>query len=301
MNPLATVLSASEPELAATAGKRAITWHDWYPVAVGLLVLYVPTYLRLASDYWRSDEYAHGPIVLAMSLWLVWRSREALIGAAGQRQLGTGAALLLFGLLSYVLGRSQDIPLMEAGSQLPVLAGAVVLMRGPDALRRLAPAIFFLLFLVPLPGLIIDPLTGHLKQYVSAIAQNALYLAGYPIGRSGVTLIIGPYQLLVADACSGLHSLFSMASVGLLYIYLTSDRNRMRDAVLIAGLLPIGFAANVVRVMVLVLVTYHFGDEAGQGFIHGFSGILLFAVGMLLLFGLEAAFTAVFAKPRAAR
>jgi exosortase len=116
-----------------------------------------------------------------------------------------------------------------------------------------------------------------------------LYELGYPIGRTGVVLTVGPYQLLVADACSGLHSLISMSAMGLLYIYLMGHTSWVRNGILISCLLPIAFAANVVRVMVLVVVTYHFGDEAGQGFIHDFSGIFLFIVGLILLFIIDAA------------
>ena len=102
-------------------------------------------------------------------------------------------------------------------------------------------------------------------------------------------LSVGPYQLLVADACSGLHSLISMSAMGLLYVYLMGHRSLARNAILVALLLPIAFAANVVRVMVLVLVTFHFGDEAGQGFIHDFSGVFLFVGGLLLLIAVDGA------------
>ena len=106
---------------------------------------------------------------------------------------------------------------------------------------------------------------------------------GYPVARAGVVLSVGPYQLLVADACSGLNSMFTLEALGLLYMNLMNYTNGVRNTVLALLIIPISFAANIVRVMILVLVTYHFGDEAGQGFIHGFAGMVLFMVGLALM------------------
>ncbi|HMM68510.1 MAG TPA: exosortase B, partial [Dokdonella sp.] len=198
-----------------------------------------------------------------------------------------GWTLLTVGLLAYALGRSQDILLFEIGSQIPVILGALLITLGMRAARALWFALFFLLFMIPLPGFVVDAATGPLKQYISVIAEQVLYAAGYPIARSGVMLTVGQYQLLVADACSGLHSMFSLSAMGLRYLYLMQHTSVARNVVIMAAILPIAFAANIVRVMVLVLVTYHLGDEAGQGFLHGFAGILLFVIGLLFLFVLD--------------
>lgn len=263
----------------------------WWPVVLGLLVLYVPTYWMLAHGLWNSDEYAHGPIVLVVTLYLIWQQRAVFLRDTTtpptHREMVTGWVLLVFGLLTYAVGRSQDILLMEVGSQIPVILGALLITLGVSAARALWFALFFLLFMVPLPGFVVDTVTGPLKQYVSVIAEQVLYVAGYPIARSGVTLTVGQYQLLVADACSGLHSMFSLSAMGLLYLYLMQRTSVVRNLVIMAAILPIAFVANVVRVIVLILVTYYLGDEAGQGFLHGFAGIMLFVIGLLFLFLLD--------------
>jgi exosortase B len=278
--------SLASPTVAL--GQRNGRWRAWLPVAAGLLVLYVPTFVGLAHGLWTRDEQLHGPIVVAVLVWLVWQQRGQLVGETEERaQPWTGTAVLLLGLLVYVLGRSQDIILFEVGSLVPVLGGAVLAMRGWRTLWAFKFPLCFVAFMVPLPGVIVDALTGPLKQHVSALAESLLYALGYPIGRTGVVLTVGPYQLLVADACSGLHSLISMSAMGLLYIYLTEHASIVRNAILAVCLLPIAFAANVVRVVALVLVTLYFGDAAGQGFIHDVSGIFLFVVGLLLLFAID--------------
>jgi exosortase B len=262
----------------------------WWPVVLGLLVLYVPTYWMLAHGMWNEDDHAHGPIVLVVALYLIWQNR-AVFMADTARPTGVEAAigwtLLVIGLLAYALGRSQDILLFEVGSQIPVILGALLITLGAKAARALWFALFFLIFIVPLPGFVVDAATGPLKQYISIIAEQVLYAAGYPIARSGVTLHVGQYQLLVADACSGLHSMFSLSAMGLLYLYLMERTSVARNLIIMAAILPIAFVANIIRVMVLILVTYHLGDEAGQGFLHGFAGIMLFIIGLLFLFVLD--------------
>lgn len=263
----------------------------WWPVVLGLLALYLPTYWMLAHGLWNSEEQAHGPIVLVVALFLIWQQRAIFLADTSTPTTGgqaaTGWTLLVIGLLAYALGRSQDILIFEVGSQIPVILGALLITLGTRAARALWFALFFLVFMIPLPGFVVDAATGPLKQYISIIAEQVLYAAGYPIARSGVTLTVGPYQLLVADACSGLHSMFSLSAMGLLYLYLMQRTSIARNLIIMAAILPIAFVANVVRVMVLVLVTYHLGDEAGQGFLHGFAGIMLFIIGLLFLFVLD--------------
>jgi exosortase B len=281
MNTLAPRASA----LDALASLKA-----WWPIMLGLVVLYVPTYWMLAHGLWNSEEQAHGPIVLVVALFLIWQQRAVFLADAGtptRFEAATGWTLLVVGLLAYALGRSQDILLFEVGSQIPVILGALLVTLGTKAARALWFALFFLLFMIPLPGFVVDAATGPLKQYISVIAEQVLYAAGYPIARSGVTLTVGQYQLLVADACSGLHSMFSLSAMGLLYLYLMQHTSIARNLVIMAAILPIAFVANIVRVMVLALVTYHLGDEAGQGFLHGFAGVMLFIIGLLFLFVLD--------------
>jgi len=250
---------------------------------LGFAALYVPSYLMLAERIWPTDEQGHGPIILAVSIWLLYSKRHELAALQPHPSLAWGVPLLVIGLLMYVLGRSQFIMVFELFSQILVLAALVLLFLGTRALRLVWFPLFFLLFMVPLPGSLVSSITGPLKSAVSAVAANLLYHFGYPVGRAGVVMTVGPYQLLVADACAGLNSMFTLEALGLLYMNLMRYTNVVRNVLLAILIIPISFAANIVRVMILVLVTYHFGDEAGQGFIHGFAGMVLFIVGLVLM------------------
>lgn len=255
--------------------KQLAPWLSWWPVLLGLLVLFIPTYTSIAFTLWNSEEYAHGPIVLAVVLWLIWQGRAKLRDDGQKKNPISGLVLMIFGLMLYVVGRSQEIYLFEVGAQIPLLLGVMLLIFGSSITKHFWFPLLFLVFLIPLPGFVVDTLTGSLKQQVSILAESILYWFDYPVARSGVMLSIGQYQLLVADACSGLNSMFSLSALGMFYAYYVGRSSWVHNTILLASIIPIAFFANVLRVITLVLVTYYFGDEIGQGFAHDMAGILL--------------------------
>lgn len=260
----------------------------WLPIIVGLAVLYVPSLFDLLTGIWSSDEQMHGPIVLGISLWLMYRNWGAMMQASeGHAPSNWGWPVFIFGLLLYALGRSQDILMFEIGSVIWLLTSLILLTRGTAALKTQWFALFFMLFMVPLPGAVVDTVTMPMKMAVSYMAEQILFLAGYPIGRNGVILQIGQYMLLVADACAGLHTLLTLEALGLLYLNIVQRDSAFRNVGLAILIVPISFTANVIRVMTLSLITYHFGDAAGQGFLHGFAGMVLFLSALLLIIGFD--------------
>ncbi|MGH6648084.1 exosortase B [Aquabacterium sp.] len=266
-------------------------------LAIGLLSMYIPTYITLDQNIWNVVGQGHGPVMLALTLWLGWQRWPKLMALPERHATVTGTGLLVLGVLLYVIGHSQDLLSFEAASQIPVLAGLFLLYKGGIGLKTMWFPLFFLLFLIPLPGSIVDAVTAPLKAGVSYVAEWALHVAGYPIGRSGVTLTIGQYQLLVADACAGINSIFALEAIGVFYLSMAAHTNRWRNILLATLIIPISFVSNTLRVIVLVLVTYYFGDEAGQGFVHGFAGILLFMVATMLTIGVDAILGQFFKEP----
>jgi exosortase B len=263
-----------------------------------LAILYLPTLWRLFNGVWGEEGQVHGPMILAIALWLIYRALPDLIAAgqasteqAGSRQSPAafvcGWLVLLVGLLLYIVGRSQGIDFFEIGSLIWVLAGSVLLLFGAKALRLIWFPLFFMLFMIPLPGLLVAAVTMPMKIAVSVCAEWILYGLGYPVARSGVILQVGQYQLLVADACAGLHTLLTLEALGLLYLNLFRHESLLRNVSLALLIIPIAFSSNVIRVMVLSLITYYFGDAAGQGYLHMFSGMVLFLTALLLVVGLD--------------
>jgi exosortase B len=236
----------------------------WLLVMAGLAAMYLPSYWQAAHTIWQKDELGHAPIILVVALWLFWSVREQLLSSESQPSHRWGWPLLGFGLLAYVFGRIFTVSSVEFASQVFVVSGAILLLKGVGGLRAAWFAVFYLAFMVPLPATFVDAVTGPLKLWISNIVVELLYLVGYPIARTGVVITIGQYQLLVADACSGLNSMFSLTALGTLFMFIMARRSRLHNAVMLLSILPIAFAANIVRVVTLVLITYHAGDEAGQ-------------------------------------
>lgn len=260
----------------------------WLPIVAGLIVLYVPSLIDLMSNLWSTDEQRHGPIVLGIACWLAYRKWPAMWQASeGKCTSALGWPLFILALLLYAIGRSQDILIFEVGSVIWLLVAILLLTRGIAALKAQWFALFFMLFMIPLPAPFVDAVTLPMKMAVSYVAENVLFAMGYPIARTGVILQIGQYKLLVADACAGLHTLFTLEALGLLYLNVVRHDSLFRNIALACFIVPISFTANVFRVMVLTLITYHFGDEAGQGFLHGFAGMVLFMTALLLIIGVD--------------
>jgi len=280
--------STTPPQASAEVASPMSKLLLWLPIIAGLIVLYVPSLIDLLQGIWSTDEQKHGPIVLTIACWLAYRKWPDMWQASeGQPTSAWGWPIFIFGLLLYAIGRSQDILLFEIGSVIWLLTAILLLTRGSAALKAQWFALFFMLFMIPLPGAIVDAVTMPMKMAVSYVAEQVLYAVGYPIARTGVILQIGQYKLLVADACAGLHTLFTLEALGLLYLNIVRHDSLFRNVTLAILIVPISFTANVFRVMVLTLITYHFGDEAGQGFLHGFAGMVLFLTALLLIMGVD--------------
>lgn len=262
----------------------------WWPVLLGLAALLGPTFYTLFTGAWIGEEQGHGPIIFFLALWLAWRKWPEVLAAvttAAAPAHWAGWPLLAFGLAIHLLGRSQQILMFEVGAVLAVLAATVLLMLGARALRVLWFPFFFMLFMVPLPSELVAAVTMPMKMAVSWATEQLLFAAGYPIARSGVVLQIGQYQLLVADACAGLQTLLTLEALGLFYLNLMRHPSAFRNIGLAILIVPISFMANVIRVVVLTLVTYHLGDAAGQGFLHGFAGMVLFLTALALILAVD--------------
>ena len=255
----------------------------WALLAAAVLMLYAPTLKLLSETTWNAVEQSYGPILLGTSLWLFWHRRHTVAALPTPPTARLAFALLAVSLLLYTFGRSQGLLLIEAGSAVPLAMSLVALHRGWAGVRKLLLPIVMLAFVVPLPPDVVAQLTGPLKSGVSAVAASILAAAGYPVARTGVILMVGQYQLLVADACAGLTSMFTLEAIGLVYLGIRNYSSMARNITLGLLLVPIAFSANVVRVLILVLVTYYFGDEVGQGFVHGAAGIVLFMIATLFM------------------
>jgi exosortase len=278
-------VAAAADSLPALDLRKLLT--NGWPGLLGVAALAVPTVMTLSGQAWVRESGAHGPIVLVTGLWLLARQLAAARGTARQGALWLSALGLFVGLAIYVFGRVFDFISLETLGLFGVGVAMLHSVFGVAALLRNWFPLFYLGFAIPPPGWLIDKITAPLKQFVSEVAMRSLYAAGLPVSRQGVTIYVSKYQLLMEDACSGMNSLVGLTAISLLYIYLLRGSSVRYSLLMTAFVIPIAIFGNILRVMVLILLTYFFGDEVAQGFLHYTAGFLLFAIDLILVFAVD--------------
>ena len=277
-----------------TAGKSSVGAFDVrtllrtaWPALLGLAALAIPTAASLSKTAWARESGAHSPLILVTGLWLLWRQMSKLGRAAQRGQAWLSALIFLPSLALYVFGRVFDFASVEMIGLLGVGLAMLHDAFGLPALLKNWFVILYLGFAVPPPGALIDRITAPLKQFVSEAAMRSVSLFGIPASRQGVTLYVAKYQLLMEDACSGMNSLIGLTAISLLYIYLLRGSSARYALLMTAFVIPIAIVGNILRVIVLILLTYFAGDEVAQGFLHYTAGFILFALDLLLVFALD--------------
>lgn len=257
-------------------------------MAVSFLVAYLPTYVKLANGPWQTEQEGHGPIIMLAAVWLAWQ-QSAKLASTPQRPVPiAGWIILISSLLLMAVTRSQDILMVEVFTQIPVFLGCLLLIGGWALVRVFAFPLAFLVFSLPPPGWVMDAFTVPLKAWISDVVTNLLYALGYPIAQNGVMIMIGSYELMVKDACSGMNSIFALSAIGIFYVREFVDKKSwFRKLILIASIIPITILANFFRVLVLVLASYYLGVDWVEGLFHNATGIALFVFALVSFFFLD--------------
>ena len=248
----------------------------------------MPTYLKLANGPWQTEQEGHGPLIMLAAGWLAWQQRERLSSTKLSPSPIAGWIILAGSLLLMAVTRSQDLLMVEVFTQIPVLIGCMLLVGGWALVRVFAFPLAFLVFSLPPPGWMMDALTVPLKAWISDIVSNFLYALGYPVAQNGVMIMIGSYELMVKDACSGMNSIFALSAIGIFYVHEFVDKKSWaRKLILIASIIPITILANFFRVLTLVLASYYLGVDRVEGLFHDVTGIALFVFALALFFFLD--------------
>lgn len=243
-----------------------------------IFIYYIVEFFQFSKTIWGKDDYAYLPVVLLFLVHLYYskfkNNREKLL----LREFCNTRDFLALVLVLFVCFISLVIndPLLIVLSQIVIVAFYINVLFGYNGFIIFSIPLLLSFLLIPLPGVVIYYLTHALKEFVSSSATDLLYFCGFPIARDGVTIYISNYQLLVADACSGMNSIISLSTFGLLAIYIFPQKKYWFNFILLFTIIPIAVIANLVRVMLLILITYYYGDELAQGFLHQAAGFVLY-------------------------
>lgn len=272
--------------------RLSLRWPDLTLIAGALLML-VPPMIEVAKNNWSTEQGGHGPIVLATGIWLLVREYKQADGLQRRGNVLLGTLALAILLPAFVLlGITGVLELQVAVMYAALVAGAYLLVGG-RMLRAIWFPIFYLAFALPPPDTVVATLTNPVKIAISQVAVSLLHFLGYPVGSSGVVIQIAQYELLVAAACSGLNSLITLSAIGLFYVYLRHRSNHRALLLMSLLVVPVAILANFVRVIILILLTYHVSEAAAQGFLHDFAGIATFAAALATMMAIEAVYSRV--------
>ena len=194
-----------------------------------------------------------------------------------------GIGLIVFGILLLFLGNLATEFFTMRFSMLVVLGGIVLFLLGKEFSKRLLFPIAFLIFMIPIPSVLMDRITFPMQLFASSVAARSLYLIGIPVLREGNIIQLANTSLEVAEACSGIRSLISLLALSVVFAYF-SQKTTLKRVLLVLSTFPIAIIANAARVTGTGILANYYGDRVAQGFFHGFSGWILFVVAFVCLF-----------------
>lgn len=253
-------------------------------LAAQVLWLYWPVLKALAAQWGADPNYSHGFLVPPLAAYFVWERRVRLADTT-PRPSWWGLGVTVPGLLMLGVGQVGAELFLQRVSLVVVLAGLVLLVMGREVLRVLSFPMAFLLFMVPLPAIVVNAIAFPLQGFAAQTAAVCLLALDIPVLREGNVIALARTTLEVAEACSGIRSLMSLVALGTVYAYF-AERVLWKRWIIVAAAVPVAIAANAFRVAGTGILAHYYGVEAAQGFYHDFSGWMVFAVAFVLLLGI---------------
>ena len=283
----------SQPPKQATAAARGkLSWRSYLPAGViGLvtLLLYWRAMQEFVYDWSHDDNYSHGFLIPVISAYVLWRKRTEIRDARKKSNV-LGLFVLITGLGLNLLGTAAAEWYSVRFSLILVLLGMVLYLWGGQILRQVWFPIVFIIFAIPLPYTLFRTLTFPMKLFSTTVTHHLLAALGIPVLQQGNLLQLPGYTFEVVEACSGLRSVIVLSALAAVVAYMSSG-GRTKKIFLFSLSVPIAIAANIVRLMVTALGALLISGDFAEGFLHEFSGLLVFMVGLSSLLIISGALT----------
>ena len=288
MNSHPTAFEAPLPSVSVMSQTRLLVgmsaWVFWGLLAVVLAVLgylYADSLRVLAQSWLEDDNYSHGPFIPLISLYLIWLRWNQLRRVVRQGAWW-GLPIVAAGLVVYVVGEFAAMHAVVQLSLWVVIMGLLTCVIGLSGIRLLAFPLLYLLAAIPMPEFLQGELSNRLQLWSSALGIGCLQLIGVMAYREGNVIDLGPIQLQVVEACSGLRYLFPLTALTLLVAYLYRE-SLWKRVLLVLSSIPISILLNGFRIGTIGLLVETYGKSAADGFSHFFEGWIFFVASLGLL------------------
>ena len=245
------------------------------------VITFYPVYPGLVGAWFYRSDNSHGALVPLISLYFIWQRRDDL-RSAEICSSGWGALLLAGSLGLYLLSYVGGIALVMRLSLVASLCGLVLHVLGWRIFRILLFPLLFLFFMVPVPDSVEMLVSFPLQIFATRVSASIIGFLSIPVFREGNMLYFAQTQLEVAEACSGINSITSLTMLSVIFVHMM-PRGWKLKAVILLSAIPIAVAANIVRVSGTGVLAHFFGGGVAGGFLHTFSGLVVFAFGFVVL------------------
>lgn len=247
-------------------------------------VSYYPALKMFAQKWLASDDYTHAFFIVPIIGYMIWLKREHLINKKGGSLVGF--ILVVISILLYLVSLQLQIPTLIFLATVASIISALIYIAGFHILKEVAFPILLLFMIIPIPNQLLSMLTASLQLKISAISEIFIRLLSVPIFREGNVLQIQDRSFQVVEACSGIRSLISMTTLSILIGYFTLTRI-WSVTLLFLFSIPVAIIINIIRVMTLVLAFHYFHIDLSVGVSHTITGLVLFILGLVLLFAFQ--------------
>lgn len=254
-------------------------------VSGALVLLYWPVIAGLVDAWSTDDNYSHGFFIVPLAAWFAWERRRAF-AALPIRPAMTGAVVVLGSLFLLVAGLLGAELFLSRVSIIGALAGSLLFLFGWPRLRVMLFPLAFLLLMVPLPALIFNKIAFPLQLLASQVGEKSINAMDIPILREGNVLILANATLEVAEACSGIRSLVSLFTLGIVFGYFV-DRRPWARAVIALSAIPVAILANALRVASAGVAAHYYGSAGVEGLFHEFSGWVVFIIAFVMMLAVQ--------------
>lgn len=257
-------------------------------LAAGLLLFAAPAFVGLADQTWQSEAGSLAPIILALGGWSLWASYRAHAELCAPGKALIWLPLLVLAVVLMTASSALDFVTMQALALWLGVGAVFYALVGKEVLQKSALPLVLLILVVPLPYSVSVQANVALREWLSETSVSLGSMLGLDVALEYSKIAVGPYELMVENACAGANSTLSLAAITILLAFWLAEGSRWHLICLIALAIPIALLANLVRVLALMALVSVAGVEILETAIHPVSGLVSFACALLLVLACSA-------------